>query len=183
MLNHQGTQLIKTQRLVLRKFTMQDAEMMFANWANDPLVTRYMTWEPHGQLENTRGIIGGWLAEYGNSNFYHWAIVSKSNMQPVGSLGCVAASERDMCCELGYCLSRSLWNQGLTSEALRAVISFLFHPVGFNRIQAKHHIANPASGKVMQKAGMVYEGTLREAMYKENHGFYNCPIYAILAPK
>lgn len=180
MLSHKGTQNIETKRLVLRQFQIEDAQPMFKNWANDPNVTRFMTWEPHGQIENTIELLKGWVADYAKPSVYLWVILDKANREPVGSIGVVDSSEKDMWCEVGYCLSQSLWGQGLTTEALRGVIDFLFREVGFNRIQAKHYAENPASGKVMTKSGMQYEGTLRKLMFKLNYGFYDCLVYSIL---
>ena len=65
--------------------------------------------------------------------------------------------------EIGYCIGRPWWNRGITSEALSAVINFMFDQVGANRVQAKHDVNNPHSGLVMKKCGMKYEGTLRSA--------------------
>jgi ribosomal-protein-alanine N-acetyltransferase len=83
-------------------------------------------------------------------------------------------------CEIGYCISKSYWNQGITTEALRAVINYLINEIGFKRIQAKHDSDNKASGKVMLKAGMEYEGRLRN--YNKNNvgNLVDCDIYSIL---
>lgn len=81
--------------------------------------------------------------------------------------------------QIGYCIGRAYWHKGVTSEALKAVIDFLFDSVDVNRIEARHDSKNPNSGKVMQKCGMKYEGTLRSSNWN-NQGVCDACYYAIL---
>ncbi len=82
-------------------------------------------------------------------------------------------------CELGYILSQDYWGQGLMTEALQTVIAFLFQEVGINRITAAHATDNPASGCVMKKASMKYEGTFRQAVNLKGR-LVDVAAYAIL---
>jgi len=82
-------------------------------------------------------------------------------------------------CEIGYCIGSALWNKGYSTEALQAVIDFLFVEVGLNRISAKHDILNPASGEVMKKCKMTHEGILRDVQFKNNK-FCTLAVYSIL---
>lgn len=82
-------------------------------------------------------------------------------------------------CSLGYCIGSKWWNQGLATEALSAVISFLFDQVEVNRIEAQHDPNNLSSGSVMKKCKMKYEGTLREADFN-NTGICDAMMYSIL---
>ena len=81
--------------------------------------------------------------------------------------------------QVGYCIGSKWWHQGITSEALGAVIPFLFEEVGANRIEARHDPNNPRSGDVMRKCGLKYEGTLRQADYN-NQGIVDVCIYGLL---
>jgi ribosomal-protein-alanine N-acetyltransferase len=81
--------------------------------------------------------------------------------------------------EIGYCIGRAFWNQGILTEALNALIAFFFDQVGANRIAAHHDTRNPASGKVMLKSGMKFEGVARQAVLN-NQGIYDAVQYAIL---
>lgn len=180
MINHKGTTEIDTERLLLRRFKASDAEAMFTTWANDPEVTRYLSWRPHGTLEVTKEIISSWINSYGNQEFYNWAIFLKEAGKVVGSIGLVDRSDEDERCEIGYCIGKEYWNQGIMTEALKSVIGFFFREVGFNRIQAKHHKDNPASGRVMQKAGMKYEGRLRQYLKDKDGEFVDCDLYSIV---
>jgi ribosomal-protein-alanine N-acetyltransferase len=180
MITHKGTQSIQTKRLVLWKFEITDTENMFNNWANDPEVTKFLSWPYHEDLSTTKKIINIYLEEYQNSEVYNWAIFAKKYGEVIGSITVVEMSNEKEQCEIGYCISKSYWNQGITTEALRAVINYLINEIGFKRIQAKHDSDNKASGKVMLKAGMEYEGRLRK-YNKNNVGkLVDCDIYSIL---
>jgi len=81
--------------------------------------------------------------------------------------------------EIGYCIGEKWWGQGIVTEAFRALIPYFFEKVGANRIQARHDSQNPASGRVMQKSGLTYEGTLRKADVN-NTGIVDACMYSIL---
>ncbi len=180
MLKHQGTVTLETDRLLLRRFKMDDCVDMYNNWATDPDVTRYLTWPPHENMTVTKGIIGGWIDAYASDEFYTWAIVIKSSGAVVGSIGTVGHNNQDKHCELGYCISKALWGKGYMTEALKCMIDFLFDKVDFNRLEAIHYVENVSSGKVMLKAGMRYEGCKRKYKIMSNGHFVDCESYAIL---
>ena len=75
MLNHKGTQIIETARLILRQARIEDAEPMFRNWANDPEVTKYLTWPVHGNIAVTKSVLDSWVESYEKDDYYHWMIV------------------------------------------------------------------------------------------------------------
>lgn len=179
MLQHHGTKRLKTQRLVLRRFRPGDAGAMFDNWASDPRVTQYLTWDPHISPDQSRAVIASWIAMYEHRDYYHWAIEYKG--QPVGSIGLVELSDKDARAVAGYCLGYDYWGKGLMTEALSAVIAYLFGEVGLNRLYAFHDVENPASGKVMMKCGMQPEGILREHLRKKDGTFADVRVYAILS--
>ena len=116
-MRHAGTQTIETERLLLRPLTPEDAPMMYANWANDPDVTRWLRWEPHKNVDETRELLAAWALLYPNGDYYQWAIVEKSTRQVFGSIGVFTSSsaepERDPwpgfdhtngVWEVGYCI-------------------------------------------------------------------------------
>lgn len=162
-MDHKGTVRLETNRLVLRRFEANDAQPMFDNWASDPAVTAFMTWPPHESQDVTRSVLDSWIADYPRDDFYQWAIVLRDLAQPVGSISVVSVDEAVESLEIGYCIGRRWWRQGVTSEALQAVIDYLFGEVGALRLCAKHDTRNPNSGRVMRHCGMAYAGTLRQA--------------------
>lgn len=179
-MKHCGTQTLETERLILRRFTVRDADAMYTNWASDPEVTRYLTWPAHAGVETSRAVLADWTAAYAQESCYQWAIVLKGRAdEPVGSIGAVDVSDDIAAVQIGYCLGRRWWHQGIMSEALGAVMDFFFDAVGCNRVAGRHDPRNPHSGMVMQKCGMKYEGTQRSAD-RNNQGICDTSWYALL---
>ena len=175
-----GTQRIETDRLILRRYVIEDADAMYKNWASDSDVTKFLTWQPHSSVEVSRGIIENWLKEYSDEKYYQWAIVLKANgNEPIGDISVVQMNEDISMVHIGYCLGRAWWRRGIMSEALKAVMDFMFDTVEVNRVESRHDPMNPNSGKVMQKCGMKYEGTLRSAD-RNNQGICDACYYALL---
>lgn len=179
-MKNSGTQRIETDRLILRRYVIEDADAMYKNWASDSEVTKFLTWQPHSSVEVSRGIIENWLKEYSDEKYYHWAIVLKDNgNEPIGGISVVHMNEDISMVHIGYCLGRAWWRRGIMSEALKAVMDFMFDTVEVNRVESRHDPMNPNSGKVMQKCGMKYEGTLRSAD-RNNQGICDACYYALL---
>ena len=178
MLTHKGTELIETPRLILRRALREDAMPMFRNWASDPEVTKYLTWPAYKNPDDANGILEFWISSYEKSDFYQWMIVPKALGEPIGSISVVHQREEIGEAEIGYCIGKAWWHQGIMSEAVAAVIEFLFTRVGFNRIEARHDPRNPHSGGVMKKCGMKYEGISRQND-RNNQGICDAAHYAI----
>ena len=92
MLTHKGTKTIITERLILRKFRVDDATDMFNNWASDENVTRFLTWKPHESVDATKQLLEGWVAAYDNEKTYNWIIEYKG--QAIGSISVVRLSDK-----------------------------------------------------------------------------------------
>ena len=178
-MQHLGTRILDTQRLILRPFTVEDADAMYRNWASDPEVTRFLTWPTHTSAEVSRAVLSDWVPRYAQTDYYHWAIVVRAENVPIGSFGVMRQDDRIQMAHIGYCLGRSWWHRGIMSEALAAVMRFLFIEVGVNRIESRHDPRNPHSGMVMRKCGMKLEGTLRQGDWN-NQGICDAALYALL---
>ena len=179
-MKHVGTQRLESDRLILRQFEAGDAKSIFGNWANDDEVTVHLTWPTHKTVETSENVLGFWIDAYNDLSTYNWGIQLKATGEIIGSIGVVHMDEDNECCEMGYCLSRKYWGQGITTEALCKIIDFLFTHVEPERIFAFHHSDNPASGEVMKKAGMKYEGKLRHYRKKISGRFTDCDFYSVL---
>lgn len=177
-MNHQGTQTLHTDRLTLRRFTLDDVEAMYANWAGDDQVTKYLSWPTHPDAEVTRAVLSTWVEQYAQDGFYNWAIVLNGVL--IGSISVVRCSEKDAWAEIGYVIGRAQWGQGLMTEALDAVLRFLFETVGLHRVMLRHDTENIASGRVMVKNGLAYEGTLRKHVHRKDDTWGDLAIYGIL---
>lgn len=179
-MNHFGTKEIETDRLLLRRFVNEDAKAMYDNWASDDQVTKYLTWPSHTDVSMTQSSVKNWVEGYEDASQYKWAITLKDNPgEVIGDISVVAISEHRQECEIGYVLGHKFWSQGYMSEAMKAVSHYLLIEADFNRVEALHDVANPASGKVMQKAGLQYEGTHRQYSLN-NTGLVDSARYAII---
>lgn len=174
-----GTKTLETERLILRRFKIEDATEMYNNWAKDEKVTHYLTWPVHQSVQVTENILKMWISQYENLNYYQWAIELKGG-EVIGSIGVTnEMDERLQCAHIGYCIGTKWWHQGYTSEALKEVIRFLFEEVDVVRIESKHNRENVNSGQVMKKCGMQYEGCLRQSDI-DNQGFYDACFYGMI---
>ena len=178
-MNHLGTKTIETDRLLLRKFNLDDANNMFINWASDDEVTKYLTWPAHKSIEESEKIIGMWIKDYDSQNFYQWCIELKQSGEAIGSISVVNIKEDICSVEVGYCIGQKYWGQGITSEAFCALIPFFFEEVQVNRIEARHDINNPKSGRVMEKCGLIKEGVQKQGL-KSNSGISDSVIYGLV---
>ncbi|MDF2484305.1 MAG: family N-acetyltransferase [Herbinix sp.] len=179
-MKHIGTKIINTQRLILRPFSLEDALAMYNNWASDKEVTKFLTWPNHSNVDISKKVIQSWIEEYEKEDYYQWCIEWKESQEAIGSISVVHRNDETDTVELGYCIGRQFWNQGITSEALSAMVDFFFNEVNANRIEARHDTNNPNSGKVMMKSDFVFEGIHRKAD-KNNTGICDVAYYGILA--
>lgn len=113
-----------------------------------------------------------------NDEAYVFAIVDKKSAELVGVMG-LHPEEKHHLAEVGYWIGKPHWGKGIATQALRLLIQFAFETVGLNRVQARHLNHNPASGRVMQKADMTYEGTSRQAIVHRDE-YKDTVLYAIL---
>lgn len=179
-MKHQGTVILETPRLTLRKFNTNDIEPAFRNWTGDNKVTEFLRWPTHANIGITENVLTDWISKYAALDFYQWAIVPKDINEPIGTISVVGLDEKTGKIHIGYCIGSKWWSLGYTSEAFAAIIAFFFEQVGAKRIESQHDPENVGSGKVMEKCGLIYEGTLRNADWN-NKGIVDAKIYAILA--
>jgi ribosomal-protein-alanine N-acetyltransferase len=175
MVTHKGTQVIRTERLLLRKLILEDAEMVF-KWMSDPEVLKYEEWILHKNIEFTKGFISWATNDYKSENNYNWGIQLEDEL--IGNIIVVDVLDEAKKGTLGYYLRKDCWSKGYATEAAKAVIKYMFSEIGLYRIDAKHSIKNIASGKVLKKAGMVYKGHVKEFYYC-NSEWHDCDFYAI----
>ena len=178
-MNHKGTIVIETERLLLRPFVMEDIEAAYANWGGDPEVSKYLHWECHRNTDDTREVLSMWIDGYKKNDFYQWAIVPKELGENIGTISIVGMNEKTDMLHFGYCIGSRWWRKGYTSEALAGILPFLFDEVGANRVESQHDPENENSGKVMLKCGLKYEGTLRQAE-RTTRGIVDSSVYSIL---
>ena len=181
-MEHKGTVVIETERLLLRRFAQEDARPAFENWTNDGRVTEFLRWQPHGEIAVTERVVGEWTESYRDEKFYHWAIVPKELGEPVGTISAVGIDDGTGTVHIGYCIGSRWWNKGYMSEALNAVISFFFREVKAKRVESQHHPDNIGSGRVMEKCGLAFERIVKDGD-RSNKGIADACVHALSAER
>ncbi|GHU84624.1 GNAT family acetyltransferase [Clostridia bacterium] len=179
MIKHIGTQKIETERLLLRRFESSDANDIFNRWANDPENTKYLTWNVHKNISETKKILEQWLQNYQKNNYYRWCITLKGESTAIGGIDITKLIEEIDCGEIGYVLAKEFWNRGIMTEALIASLNHLFAKANFNRIVSGHDIRNFVSGRVLIKGGMRFEGIAKFGCRDNLGKFQDSVNYAI----
>ena len=181
MLKDIGMKRIETSRLILRKFEIDDAEGMFNNWASDKETCKMLSWDAYKNKEDVSLKISSWIKEYENKFRYNWIVELKETGEVIGNILDIKCDVINETCEVGYCYGSKYWGKGYASEALRAVIEFLILEVGCRLVEAKHASENPASGRVMEKAGMKKDAILRaRRINKYTKNINDLIMYSIL---
>ena len=171
--------MIETKDLLIRPVIMRDANDIF-QYASDPEVARYVLWNPHRSISETRSFIRYLRGLYRRGLPSSWAVEHRSSGRVIGTIGFMGYSPVHHAAEIGYSFSRLYWNHGYATQALSAVIHVAFTSIpSLNRLEAQHDIRNPASGRVMEKSGMKKEGVLRERLYNKSE-FIDVALYSIL---
>lgn len=149
-----------TARLFARPPRVDDGPAVLAAYAGDPEVTRYLAWKAYDRLEPLAAFLQESVANWEKGEGHlPWMLCLKGTDTPIGSLG-VTISPRGRAL-FGYVLARKFWGHGFAAEALRYGVDWaLAQPVIF-RAWAFCDVENPASVRVMEKAGLVREGVLR----------------------
>ena len=166
----------ETERLILRKIREIDYIDMY-EYSADADVTRYLTWQPHANLSETKRYANDLQKRYKAGKFFDWGLVHKEDGKFIGTCGLTTINLNKNACEVGYVLSKKYWGRGLIPEALELVMDFAFVYLGFERIEGRFLEGNVNSRKVMQKMGMVFDKVARNAFYingeyKAVHHYY-----------
>jgi RimJ/RimL family protein N-acetyltransferase len=170
---------LQTARLVLRPFSLSDAfavRTLAGQWEIADTTLTVPHPYPDGAAElwiaaHSTGYLAGTQATF--------AIEERDTHELAGAIG-LHIEQRHSLAELGYWIGLPFWGRGYATEAAAAIVAFGFDTLRLHRIQARHFVRNPASGRVMLKIGMSYEGTLRQAMRKWDR-FEDVAVYSILA--
>ncbi len=149
---------LETERLILRRPTMEDAQWIFDDYAQDPEVTKYMRWRPHESVRTTREFLRHVLNEWMREKEFHWVIESKETGEGLGMIGIWL--EKEHRAQFGYVLSQKHWGKGYATEAARAVVEWAISQPHVYRVWAICDVENRASARVLEKAGLEFEGVL-----------------------
>lgn len=149
---------IMTERLQLRPPTLDDAEQMFSQYSTDPIVSKYLTWKPHGDISETIGFLEDQLIQIAKGDFKSWCIIRRTDNTLMGMIDLRVSG---FSANSGYVLGNDYWGNGYMTEALSAVREVVMDMPHVYRYWLICDVDNPASAKVMEKSGFQFEGILR----------------------
>ena len=155
---------LETARLKLRYIREEDTQQIFECWASDPEVTKYLTWNAHKSIDDTKEIMKFWLDEYKKPDRYRYGIELKSDSTLIGMIDVVGFHNGAPV--IGYCSGRAYWGNGYMSEALAAVIKDLFAS-SFDTIVIEAVDENIASNRVIVKNGFKLVASRTEALSEQ----------------
>jgi ribosomal-protein-alanine N-acetyltransferase len=171
--------ILRTERLLLRGFELEDTEPLFEHSRN-PKVTQYTLWEAHRTIADTTTFVRDYaMLRYREGMAEPYAITLLPNTQPIGACGCFWVAKPHLTMELGYWLAEPFWGRGYVAEACRALLTHAFAEYLPERMQARVIEGNTASERVLAKLGFQYEGTLRSALLRRGK-LENVRVYSML---
>lgn len=150
---------LSTDHLVLRLPRQADAEAIYHGYATDETAIRWMGFRPHANLAVTEKLIAGWIAAWERGEgMLAFMIADRASGQFLGVADLTIGSHGAL---LDYVLCRFAWGRGVATEAARRLVDLAFEHFGVWRVWATCAPQNPASRRVLEKAGMRHEGVLR----------------------
>jgi RimJ/RimL family protein N-acetyltransferase len=170
---------IATERLLLREFQPNDREALLAIVREPDQIKHMLLFlDDEAQLDAFLSMAIGEANAEARSQ-WHLAVEERASGRYLGSCCLMVEHDSPSSAELGYWFLRPSWGKGYATEASAAILALGLGRLGFHRVWGKCHTQNVASAKVMEKLGMVYEGTLREHVWLRDH-FRSSRIYGIL---
>lgn len=166
--------VIKTDRLILRPLTVNDADDVF-EWTGDERVTEYMIYPCHKNI----GVTREWLCSLDSlENEYTWGFVRKSDGKLIGSGGIRFRTDENVW-SFGYNLRYDCWGQGYATEASRRMIEYAYSENNAREFVSEHAVENTASGRVIEKCGLVFDG-YSEYSKSDNSRTFKCKKYRMI---
>lgn len=173
-----STKSIETERLIIRRLRISDSYDIY-NYSKDERVSKHVLWSAHKNIEQSANYIRYLQAQYRIGAPASLGIMYKETGKIIGTIGFMKIDIETSTAEIGYSLKYEMWNKGIITEALNAMLKFGFFRLGLNRIEAFCETDNPASARVLEKCGMQFEGIARNKFYNKNK-FVDVKQYSIL---
>jgi ribosomal-protein-alanine N-acetyltransferase len=170
--------VLETERVILRKITLNDVADIY-RYCSDKEISKYTTWFSHSTIEDTQGFVDHVIKLYEEGNLAPWGIEDIETQAIIGTVGFVYWNNKQSRAELAYALSREYWNKGIMSEIVRKIMQYGFEVMKIVRIEARCHLLNTGSSRVMEKCGMELEGILRKQILVKGK-FEDLKLYSII---
>lgn len=175
MLNHVGTQILHSERLILRPFRYTDDDDMLSYWVSDPKIQSLYSEPVYTTKEEVKGLLNKYISSYQQHDYYRWAITEKESSICIGQIAIFLIDSKNHFCEIEYALGSKFHRKGYGTEAVKSILSFCFNEVHFHKVQVCHKKGNAASQGVIRKCNFTYEGTLRDFFFMD--GKYVSRLY------
>jgi RimJ/RimL family protein N-acetyltransferase len=174
----QAPEMLETVRLRLRAPQLENAKLIFDSYAQDPVVTRYLTWLPHQSVETTETFIAYCIDQRASASAFPYVITRRSD----GHLfGMIDLRPNQHGANIGYVLAKEYWRQGIMTEAARCVVDYALAQPALYRVQAFCDVDNVGSARTLERIGMRREGILRRYIIHPavSNEPRDCYLYAI----
>ncbi|MBO5394672.1 MAG: GNAT family N-acetyltransferase [Clostridia bacterium] len=181
-MNHTGTIVIETQRLILRPLVLKDAQDLYELLIDEQIMEFLAGIPEYTGVDMAVSYINNTLSKkYNSPDFYDWAIEEKESGKMIGRISLHKQDDYRRMADLVWFVSPTVRGKGYATEGARAAIKHL-QKVGFERIEAFADVENKPSQRVMEKLGMKYEGTLKKYDCRRDESLYDANMYAITEP-
>lgn len=167
MLNHVGTRIIETERMILRRFEYSDNLSMRKNWISNEKIQSLYSEPVYTTEEKVKELLDKYIGSYREDDYYRWAIIDKKSKECIGQIAYFLVDSKNHFAEIEYCIGEDYQCKGLATEATKAVIAYGFDQMNLHKVQICTKTINPASKRVIEKCGLTYEGTLRDYFYTD----------------
>ena len=172
-------QELETDRLILRKISLEDASDLYKNVFNNFSYYKYYYQLPFKDFFEYKELVSKYEEWYNNGNHFRWGIVLKESNEMIGTIQLHTKDMLNNNCKVGYIIGYNFQNKGYMKEVLQSVISFAFNIVKFHRIQAEIVVENNNSIKLVENLGMEEEGIKKESYLLQNT-YYDQKIYRLI---
>lgn len=170
---------IKTERLLLRKFSLEDAPAIYALRTNEKVML-FLEREPLKNMDEANALVSTIIKNVDDNNGIMWGIcLPENSKQLIGNIGFWQIEKHNYRAEIGYMLHPQYWNKGFMQEAIKAVIAFGFNQMKLHSIKATINPHNAASAALLEKAGFVREAYFKEDIYFRGK-FLDSAVYSLL---
>lgn len=169
---------IETERFLLRPIEVGDADEVFHYFSKDE-VTKYYDLDTFTDVDEAIQLIENWEKRFTNNEGIRWGIATKYENKIIGSCGYHNWEKEHFKVEVGFEVTPGFWQKGVMTEVLSHVIQYGFEEMRLFRIEALYDPENTASKKTLEKAGFIYEGTLRKSSFEKGR-FCDAAICSIL---
>ena len=154
-----------TERLHLRPPQIEDAALIFESYAQDPDVTKYLVWQPHKSVNETKSFLNRCVSVWAEGSAYPWVLTRNEDGKLIGMVEVRIDRYK---ADLGYVLTKTEWGKGYITEAVRAIVAWGLSQEEIYRVWAVCDVENRASARVLEKVGMRKEGVLRRWIIHPN---------------